>query len=284
MNANDHLFGQIAVALKVLSRDDLQRVVRLQRQRPEAAIGELCQELELLSSAQVQRILKEQQRVLVARRGQRASMQGAAVEAPQQGHPKAVAPKQGEPQSPAVEARPPVAPKRKATTPSSDRHGDLLGRLAVDTGLITMQQLATATRAQGRGSTKRLGELLVEQGYATAEELKQLLDAQRGLREREVERRNTRESPAVAQKPHLVPMAPRRVPSPVAPATPSAPAPSAPAPSAPAPSAPAPSAPAPSAPSGAVNDSPPQASPTPKAPRPAKGSPQLDRFLKAAVD
>ncbi|MBW2731740.1 MAG: PilT/PilU family type 4a pilus ATPase, partial [Deltaproteobacteria bacterium] len=38
------------------------------------------------------------------------------------------------------------------------------------------------------------------------------------------------------------------------------------------------------APSGAVNDSPPQASPTPKAPRPAKGSPQLDRFLKAAVD
>jgi twitching motility protein PilT len=52
----------------------------------------------------------------------------------------------------------------------------LLGRIAVHLKLITVQQLAEATRRQGQaGSEKRLGEILVETGVLTQAQLEKVL-------------------------------------------------------------------------------------------------------------
>jgi twitching motility protein PilT len=54
----------------------------------------------------------------------------------------------------------------------------LLGRLAVQMGMITRAQLREATREQGRHPDKRLGELLVDFGYIDEGQLGALLAAQ----------------------------------------------------------------------------------------------------------
>jgi hypothetical protein len=52
----------------------------------------------------------------------------------------------------------------------------LLGRIAVHLKLITVQQLAEATRRQGQaGTEKRLGEILVETGMLTQAQLEKVL-------------------------------------------------------------------------------------------------------------
>ena len=55
----------------------------------------------------------------------------------------------------------------------------LLGRLAVHFKMITMDQLAEITRSQARGDPRRIGDILVEDGFITREYLAKLLKAQK---------------------------------------------------------------------------------------------------------
>jgi twitching motility protein PilT len=57
----------------------------------------------------------------------------------------------------------------------------LLGRLAVHHQLITMDQLAEVTRAQARGDSRRIGDILVEDGHITNDQLAKLVRAQKAL-------------------------------------------------------------------------------------------------------
>lgn len=57
------------------------------------------------------------------------------------------------------------------------REPGLLGRLAVHNKLITILQLAQATRVQARASgVKRIGEILVELGFVTDQQIDWLLE------------------------------------------------------------------------------------------------------------
>ena len=55
----------------------------------------------------------------------------------------------------------------------------LLGRLAVHHQLITMDQLAEVTRGQARGDSRRIGDILLEDGLITSDQLAELLRAQK---------------------------------------------------------------------------------------------------------
>jgi twitching motility protein PilT len=58
----------------------------------------------------------------------------------------------------------------------------LLGRIAIHLGLISVEQLAEATRLQGQaGGEKRLGEILVERGMLTQAQLEAVLRARQQL-------------------------------------------------------------------------------------------------------
>ena len=63
----------------------------------------------------------------------------------------------------------------------TDKKLPLLGRIAIQLKLIDMDQLNQATREQGRSPDKRLGEILVEQGLITPEDLKRLAAVQKDL-------------------------------------------------------------------------------------------------------
>jgi len=62
---------------------------------------------------------------------------------------------------------------------SDDAQAHLLGRIAVHLKLITMDQLAEATRIQGAESGMPLGEVLVQKGWITPEQLKTLIQYQK---------------------------------------------------------------------------------------------------------
>jgi twitching motility protein PilT len=65
----------------------------------------------------------------------------------------------------------------------------LLGRIAVHLQLISVDQLAEATRAQGQtGGEKRLGQILVERGMLTPAQLEQVLRARQQLVAKQRER------------------------------------------------------------------------------------------------
>jgi twitching motility protein PilT len=184
-NPQDHLFGQIAVALGLLDKANLQKAMAAQRRRPQAPLGRICELLGLLTEEQVERVLKEQNRILRDRRGSAVAKKPTKAASDQRSHAT-----QAPPRAPKVPPRaPPMAPAAQPPTPSSDRHGDLFGRLAVDSGLVNMDQLAEATREQSR-SGKKLGEVLVDRGYATSPEIEALLDTQAALRERNEERKS----------------------------------------------------------------------------------------------
>ena len=71
------------------------------------------------------------------------------------------------------------------TSPIADPSDLLLGRVAVAAKLISMEQLALATREQGRpGSIRSLGDVLVELGYLTPTTLTKALDLQKSVLER----------------------------------------------------------------------------------------------------
>ena len=72
MGPKDHLFGQIALALKMLSRKELSRAIDRQRSQPQAAIGEI---LGCSAHAVDQRIYRAMRRLAreLADAGQRQS-------------------------------------------------------------------------------------------------------------------------------------------------------------------------------------------------------------------
>jgi hypothetical protein len=57
----------------------------------------------------------------------------------------------------------------------------LLGRIAIQLKMIDMDQLNQATREQGLSPEKRLGQILVEQGFVTAKDLEKLAAVQKDL-------------------------------------------------------------------------------------------------------
>ncbi len=57
----------------------------------------------------------------------------------------------------------------------------LIGRLAIQCKMITMEQLQEATRAQGRNPDRRLGDILVELGYVDEAQIQKLKKLQRDL-------------------------------------------------------------------------------------------------------
>jgi twitching motility protein PilT len=82
---------------------------------------------------------------------------------------------------------------------ASERAKTLMGRIAVQANLISMDQLAEATREQGSlGGTKNLGEILVDKGFITPSELQRLIDIQKQIvaraREKESAQRRAEET------------------------------------------------------------------------------------------
>ncbi|MBW2715968.1 MAG: hypothetical protein JRD03_07820, partial [Deltaproteobacteria bacterium] len=64
----------------------------------------------------------------------------------------------------------------------SNQRVSLLGRLAVHNKMISMDQLTESTEEQGRrNGQSNLGEILVEKGFITTEQLAKLLDAQKQM-------------------------------------------------------------------------------------------------------
>lgn len=89
-----------------------------------------------------------------------------------------------------------------ANSSIADASDQLLGRVAVAAKLISVDQLAQATREQSRsGAEKRLGEVLVELGLITPEKLRRALELQKGVLERAQKKEaQAAESPASAPK------------------------------------------------------------------------------------
>ncbi len=76
----------------------------------------------------------------------------------------------------------------------SDRPVPLLGRIGIKLGMITMDQLEEATRVQGRGGNRRLGQILVDLGYIDESGLQKILRA----REQVVAKQRARQAVARA--------------------------------------------------------------------------------------
>ncbi|HXZ85753.1 MAG TPA: PilT/PilU family type 4a pilus ATPase [Myxococcota bacterium] len=89
------------------------------------------------------------------------------------------------------------------TQPANPTPADaLLGRVAVAAKLITMEQLAQATREQGRiGNTRNLGDVLVAMGFLTEATLAKAVELQRGViaRAREKKAEGAPVTPPVAR-------------------------------------------------------------------------------------
>ncbi len=138
---------------------------------------------------------------------------------------------------------------------STNKNVSLMGRLAVQLKLITMDQLNEVTAEQGRQPDKRLGEILLEKGFVNARQLEKLKKVQQDV----IAKHRAKQALASDGEPEVAPARP-------AAARPSAAAPPKPRP-APAPAAPAPT-PQPAAPVAppAAEPAPPPAAPTPAAP------------------
>jgi len=88
-----------------------------------------------------------------------------------------------------------------AAPPTSNPADALLGRVAVAAKMITIEQLAQATREQGRpGNTQRsLGEILVALGFISAATLAKAIELQKGVIARAKEKRAESPAPAPAE-------------------------------------------------------------------------------------
>ena len=77
----------------------------------------------------------------------------------------------------------------------------LLGRIAVETKMISPEQLAEAVRPQGSiGNSKRLGEILVDLGFLPPEHLDWLLKAQQQIRAREGKAEQQRQEQVIQER------------------------------------------------------------------------------------
>jgi len=64
---------------------------------------------------------------------------------------------------------------------SADANASLMGRIAVQLKLISMEQLNEATAEQGRNPEKRLGDILLEKGFVNVRQLEKLKQVQRDV-------------------------------------------------------------------------------------------------------
>jgi twitching motility protein PilT len=72
---------------------------------------------------------------------------------------------------------PPSNPKFPSMADPNTEH--LLGRIAVHLKMITMDQLAEATRLQGEDSAAPIGQVLIDNGWITPEQLQKLIQCQK---------------------------------------------------------------------------------------------------------
>jgi twitching motility protein PilT len=106
---------------------------------------------------------------------------------------------------------------------SDDAQAHLLGRIAVHLKLITMDQLAEATRIQGAESGRPLGEVLVQKGWIDAGQLRTLIQHQKDyVAKRQAAGKPVGAAPAGGPQAASPPTATRAVTAPVRAATPGA--------------------------------------------------------------
>jgi hypothetical protein len=67
-------------------------------------------------------------------------------------------------------------------------NGDRLGKLLMEADIVTKRQLAQAVQKQMKGDSRKLGEILVEMGYVTVEDLTEVMMEQANLAESEGEK------------------------------------------------------------------------------------------------
>lgn len=67
-------------------------------------------------------------------------------------------------------------------------NGTRLGKLLMDADIITKKQLAKAIKKQSNGDNRKLGEILVELGYVTVEDLTEVMMEQAGIAQSEGEK------------------------------------------------------------------------------------------------
>src|SRR5438552_3246164 len=82
---------------------------------------------------------------------------------------------------------------------TTSQGANLIGRIAIHYKLVTEAQLMEAVRSQGRfGNDKRIGEILLELGFISHEQLEWLLQAQAQIvaKQREVQVAAQREAQA----------------------------------------------------------------------------------------
>jgi pyruvate/2-oxoglutarate dehydrogenase complex dihydrolipoamide acyltransferase (E2) component len=96
----------------------------------------------------------------------------------------------------------------------------LMGRLAVHLKMISLEQLAEATREQSKGDPpKRLGDILIDKGFITQKQLAKLVQAQQQVIAKQRSQAAAAKPPAAATSPDPAP-----APAPSAPAAARAPA------------------------------------------------------------
>jgi len=154
----------------------------------------------------------------------------------------------------------------------------LLGRLAIQSKMITMEQLQVATREQGRDPEKRLGDIFVELGFVSAAQVEKLKKVQRDL----VVKHRAKQAASGRTVPERTPPDARQVPEAPKPARPSEPPSPRPAAQPQAPAAPEQLAP-PTSPAQPVA-SPTPASPAAKSPKAPVAKPAIQPPASAEVD
>jgi|TARA_Y100000034_G_scaffold27547_1_gene32935 hypothetical protein len=92
-------------------------------------------------------------------------------------------------------------------------NGKRLGNLLMDADIITKRQLAQACAKQGQGDKRKLGEILVEMGYVTVEDLTEVMmeqasravdEAEKGKRDRllqkQISKSKSKSKPVIQEK------------------------------------------------------------------------------------
>ena len=92
-------------------------------------------------------------------------------------------------------------------------NGKRLGNLLMDADIITKRQLAQACAKQGQGDKRKLGEILVEMGYVTVEDLTEVMmeqasravdEAEKGKRDRllqkQISKSKSKPKPVIQEK------------------------------------------------------------------------------------
>ena len=74
-------------------------------------------------------------------------------------------------------------------------NGKRLGNLLMDADIITKRQLAQACAKQGQGDKRKLGEILVEMGYVTVEDLTEVMMEQANRAQSEAEKPKSKRKP-----------------------------------------------------------------------------------------